>query len=76
MSDTLLSINNMPIYEFECKECKDKFEKLMPMTKVNEDINCPPCSKSKTHSVNRTISTPSGFIFKGSGFFRNDYPKG
>ena len=36
-------MNKMPIYEYECKECRHKFE-VLQMTKENEDdLRCPQC---------------------------------
>jgi putative FmdB family regulatory protein len=33
----------MPIYEYECKECRHKYE-VLQMTKENEgDLRCPQC---------------------------------
>jgi putative FmdB family regulatory protein len=59
----------MPIYEYECSECSQRFEKKQ---RFHDDpvAECPRCqSKSKR------IMSPSGIIFKGSGFYVNDYPK-
>jgi|WetSurMetagenome_2_1015567.scaffolds.fasta_scaffold326436_2 putative FmdB family regulatory protein len=59
----------MPIYEYECNECSWRFEKKQ---RFHDDpvAECPKCqSKSKR------IMVPSQIIFKGSGFYVNDYPK-
>lgn len=37
----------MPLYEFECQECKENFEKLMRLTGVQEAV-CPKCGSVKT----------------------------
>jgi putative FmdB family regulatory protein len=43
----------MPIYEYVCTECKEKFELLRPFSRADEDTECPQCnSKAK-----RTLST-------------------
>ncbi len=59
----------MPIYEYECSECSWRFEKKQRFH--DEPVaECPRCqSKSKR------IMVPSQIIFKGSGFYVNDYPK-
>jgi putative FmdB family regulatory protein len=59
----------MPIYEYECSECSWRFEKKQRFH--DEAVaDCPKCqSKSKR------IMVPSQIIFKGSGFYVNDYPK-
>ncbi len=57
----------MPLYEYQCKKCKHKFEKIQkfsdPLVK-----KCPECGGA----VEQTISAPA-VQFKGSGFYVNDY---
>ena len=62
----------MPTYEYECKGCGHRFEKSQPITAEPIKI-CPKCDKKK---VVRLISSGSGIIFKGSGFYATDYRKG
>ena len=59
----------MPIYEYECSECSCRFEKRQGF---NDDAvtSCPNCEASS-----RRIVCPAPVIFKGSGFYVNDYPK-
>jgi putative FmdB family regulatory protein len=59
----------MPIYEYECSECSWRFEKKQ---RFHDDpvADCPKCQ-----SKSRRIMVPSQIIFKGSGFYVNDYPK-
>ena len=57
----------MATYEYECLECKHRFEVVQsmndaPITKCNK------CGKSV-----RKIFNSAGLIFKGSGFYVNDY---
>jgi putative FmdB family regulatory protein len=35
----------MPIYEYECRTCETRFEKLLSMSKMNEPLTegCPNC---------------------------------
>jgi putative FmdB family regulatory protein len=49
----------MPVYEYECKKCKEKFEKNL---KINENMQvlCPKC---KSEDCNRLISK-SSFVLK------------
>lgn len=61
----------MPTYEYECKTCGHRFEKSQSMTAAPLK-KCPKCDKE----VRRLISSGSGFIFKGSGFYATDYRKG
>jgi len=62
----------MPTYEYECKACGHRFEKSQSITAEAIKV-CPKCHKRK---VVRLISSGSGIIFKGSGFYATDYRKG
>ena len=57
----------MPLYEYQCKKCKHKFERIQkfsdPLVK-----KCPECGGP----VEQTISAPA-VQFKGSGFYATDY---
>ncbi|MFH1665632.1 MAG: FmdB family zinc ribbon protein [Candidatus Omnitrophota bacterium] len=58
----------MPTYEYECVKCGDRFEYFQSMTDVSLK-KCPACKGS----VKRMISTGTGLIFKGGGFYQTDY---
>jgi len=59
----------MPLYEYECKKCGHRFEKIQkfsdPMLK-----KCPECDGK----IEQMISAPA-IQFKGSGWYVNDYAK-
>ena len=59
----------MPLYEYECKKCHHRFEKIQ---KFSDKMvkTCPDCGGP----VEQTISAPA-VQFKGSGFYVTDYPK-
>ena len=38
----------MPIYEYACKSCETKFEKLVRSMSSNEKIECPRCGSTQT----------------------------
>jgi putative FmdB family regulatory protein len=38
----------VPIYEFTCNRCDNKFEKLVRSMKGEQTIDCPKCGSSKT----------------------------
>jgi putative FmdB family regulatory protein len=38
----------MPIYEYSCKSCEEKFEKLVRTMSEREAIACPQCGSTKT----------------------------
>jgi putative FmdB family regulatory protein len=63
------SYHAMPLYEYQCKKCHYRFEKIQkfsdkPMKK------CPDCGGP----VEQLISAPA-VQFKGSGWYVTDYPK-
>jgi putative FmdB family regulatory protein len=60
----------MPTYEYECLECRHKFEAFQSM-KEEPIKECPKCQAN----VRRLFGTGAGIIFKGSGFYVNDYKK-
>lgn len=60
----------MPTYEYECLECKHRFD-VFHSIKDDPVSICEKCGKE----VKRVIG-PAGIIFKGSGFYVNDYKKG
>ena len=57
----------MPIYKYECTECKTEFEKLQKFSDkpVKE---CPDCGSSVKKAV-----TSANIQFKGTGFYSTDY---
>ncbi|MEO8286340.1 MAG: zinc ribbon domain-containing protein [Chloroflexota bacterium] len=57
----------MPVYEYACKECENRFEKMQPIT-ADPLIECPTCGKNAL----RRVFHPVGVIFKGSGWYIND----
>jgi len=60
----------MPTYDYECTECKDRFEAFQSMT--DDPIEtCKKCGGK----VRKLIGAGAGIIFKGSGFYVNDYKK-
>ena len=59
----------MPLYEYECKKCGHRFEKIQ---KFSDRMvkKCPDCGGQ----VEQVISAPA-VQFKGSGWYVTDYPK-
>ena len=60
----------MPTYEYKCEDCGHIFEKFQKMSDLPLKL-CPECGGK----VKRIIGTGGGIIFKGSGFYANDYAK-
>jgi putative FmdB family regulatory protein len=59
----------MPTYEYKCDSCGNAFEKVQSMN----DAPLTECEKCGS-SVRRLFSS-AGIIFKGNGFYVNDYKK-
>jgi len=59
----------MPIYEYQCKECGVRFERLQSMSAAPVTV-CPEC-----YGRVRRVISPVGIIFKGSGFYVTDNRK-
>src|SRR5277367_2241601 len=58
----------MPLYEYRCKACGHRFEKIQTFSAPDEK-ECPVCQGE----VERLISAPA-VHFSGSGFYSTDYP--
>ena len=57
----------MPTYEYECLECKNRFD-------VFQSISDNPVEKCvKCNGRVRKLFNTAGIIFKGPGFYVNDY---
>jgi putative FmdB family regulatory protein len=59
----------LPLYEYQCKKCKHRFEKIQLFS--DKPIKkCPECGGP----VEKLLSAPA-IQFKGSGWYVNDYAK-
>ncbi len=61
----------MPTYQYLCKHCGHELEELQSMTEPPL-VKCPDCGHD---TLARVMSSGSGLIFKGSGFYKTDYMK-
>lgn len=59
----------MPIYEYKCEHCGEKFEVLQKV----KDQPLTECIRCSEGPVKKLISA-SAFVLKGTGFYVNDYP--
>ena len=59
----------MPLYEYECAQCKERVEILQRMSDPPY-THCPKCGGE----VRKLVSSPA-IQFKGSGFYKTDYGK-
>ena len=57
----------MPLYEYECKKCGHRFEKIQKFSDPHE-TKCPQCGGK----LEQVISAPA-VQFKGSGWYVTDY---
>ena len=57
--DWYREVTIMLIYEYECDECKDKFEIMRSISDDDRDVECPKC---KAKNPKRSIS-----LFSSSG---------
>jgi putative FmdB family regulatory protein len=68
---SLLTTLILPRYEYECHACKARHEFLQSFSE-GAKRKCPSCGKLR---LKKMISGGVGLIFKGEGFYVNDYPK-
>lgn len=59
----------MPLYEYQCKTCAHRFEKIQKFSDEPEKV-CPNCGGV----VERLLSAPA-VQFKGAGWYVTDYAK-
>jgi putative FmdB family regulatory protein len=58
----------MPIYEYECRECRHRLEKLQ---KISDEplVDCPECGRP---ALAKLVSA-AGFRLKGGGWYETDF---
>jgi putative FmdB family regulatory protein len=59
----------MPLYEYECEACAQRFERIQKFSDPPVDT-CPSCGAP----VRKLLSSPA-IQFKGSGWYITDYAK-
>ena len=60
----------MPLYEYQCEACGERFEAIRKFSDPPLEV-CEKCGKGP---VQRLVSSPA-FQFKGSGWYITDYAK-
>ncbi|HET6545959.1 MAG TPA: zinc ribbon domain-containing protein [Rhodanobacteraceae bacterium] len=60
----------MPIYEFECAACDNRFERLQKLSDA-DPTECPACGKAR---IRRRMTAPA-FRLAGSGWYETDFKK-
>ncbi|OLO05476.1 MULTISPECIES: zinc ribbon domain-containing protein [Salinicola] len=61
----------MPIYEYECKACGHRLEKLQKLSAAPL-TDCPACERS---ALSRLVSA-AGFRLAGGGWYETDFKSG
>jgi putative FmdB family regulatory protein len=61
----------MPLYEYQCESCNNRFEKIQKSFSEPPVETCPKCGKGP---VRKLISSPA-IQFKGTGWYITDYAK-
>jgi putative FmdB family regulatory protein len=59
----------MPIYEYQCQECGEEFEKLVRSISSTPEVECPRCGGKKVKkafSLFGTQSSSSGSLSTGT----------
>ena len=49
----------MPVFEYRCQECSEKFEVLHKSTVISEEITCPRCQSTKNKKLFSSFSPKS-----------------
>jgi putative FmdB family regulatory protein len=61
----------MPIYEYTCPQCNNKFEVFCKIKDIKSSKECPECKNKKC----KKIISNSSFILSGTGWARDNYNK-
>src|SRR5215212_3880386 len=61
----------MPLYEYQCESCNNRFEKIQKSYTDPAPEACPKCGNGP---VRKLISSPA-IQFKGTGWYITDYAK-
>ncbi|MEP6940692.1 MAG: zinc ribbon domain-containing protein [Rudaea sp.] len=61
----------MPIYEFECRACGTRFDRLQKLSDPDPDT-CPQCAVQ--NQIAKRVTAPS-FRLAGSGWYETDFKK-
>ena len=60
----------MPLYEYQCDDCGERFERIRKFSDPPLDEPCPKCGGP----IRKLISSPA-IQFKGKGWYVTDYAK-
>jgi putative FmdB family regulatory protein len=60
----------MPLYEYQCEDCGERFERIRKFSDPPLDERCPKCGGP----IKKLLSSPA-IQFKGKGWYVTDYAK-
>ncbi len=47
----------MPMYEYRCERCEERFEQLVPLRAEHSPVTCPRCGTTDTRKQISTFAT-------------------
>ena len=50
----------MPLYEYTCTMCKNTFERLRSISRMDDDASCPDCGSTSEHRLSVFMSFSTG----------------
>ena len=56
----------MPIYEYRCKKCSNKFDIFQHIGATNESLTCPVCNEPKPEKLFSVFGSGSSFGSSGA----------
>jgi len=56
----------MPIFEYRCKDCGEKFETLVYSSSGTEEIECPECGSTQTEKQMSMFASSGGNGARGA----------
>ena len=51
----------MPIYEYECQSCSEKFEMFRSISDADIEIKCPKCDRNNSQRVFSRFATGASY---------------
>jgi len=53
-------VNPMPIYEYVCASCANRFDRLRPMSEMDAEAPCPACDGESSRALSVFAAFSSG----------------
>lgn len=64
----------MPMYTFECVQCGRMHDQALPLVDYKNEDAFPACPVCAAPTQRILQGNSPGFVLKGRGFHKNDYP--